>query len=66
MSAGLKTRITLALIILTSLFLLTSCGSFDSIQIKFENLGEVFSGVKNSLAGIGNSIRDMFSNFKVY
>ena len=60
-----KTIITLVLIFVVSLFLLTSCGPLDSIQIKFENLGEVFSGVMDSLAGIGNSVRDMFSNFSI-
>ena len=61
-----KKIIAIVLFILACLFLLTSCEALDSIQFRFENLGEVFSGIKDSLAGIGNSIRDMFSNFKVY
>ena len=60
-----KTIITLMLIFVVSLFLLTSCEALDSIQFRFANLGEVFSGVKDSLAGIGNSVRDMFSNFSI-
>ena len=63
MSIKKKTVIILVLIFVVSLFLLTSCEALDSIQFRFENLGKVFSGVVDSLTGIGNSVRDVCSNF---